>query len=370
MRLRHAAKLRDRLNRKLAETIFLAAQRDLVTGELDRPRAVPILANVIAVAVLASPVLIFALGATILWLGWPGLGTILIGGTLMALGVALRPRRRRIDGRIHRRADLPRTFALFDAVAARLGTDAPTGLVLDHDFNAAFRQTGAERVVVIGAILWRAAPPDERIALLSHELAHQLNRDPARSGLTSRALEVLAGWVWYLEPDADEVLVELLMYIPFLIASGTFGLLLRLVFAESQRAEYLADAISARASGSTPAKRLLERVSFSERIDAEILGLYPRTAAGGLAMIDRLANAVVDVPEDTRAEITARMRDQTWSLDATHPPTAYRLAFLDLLPETADPLALSPDDMASVDDELAPHFATLGDRLRNQLIDD
>lgn len=86
------AAVRAPLAARLAEFIFLAAQRDLVSGTLTRRRAVALSANVISALILVSPVVVGLSGVATIWFGASGLLPIVNGGSLAVLGIALRHR--------------------------------------------------------------------------------------------------------------------------------------------------------------------------------------------------------------------------------------------------------------------------------------
>ena len=350
-----------KLDHRLAERVFLDAQKDLLEGTLDRRRPISIVAKIVAITVIATPFLSFSFGAYLVWRDFPNAGGFIFGGLFMAVGIALVPRRARMPDGILRRGDLPDTFALLDDIAARIGTERITAVAFMPDCNAYMAQVRGERIVGIGGILWQMLGNEERGAVLAHELAHQANGDPARYGLTSRALGVLNGWLWYLEPDAPEVLTELLMYIPFLAVSGLYRLLLRLVYMESQRAEYLADAIGARAAGASGLVSSLQKLSIADtRLSKEFLGMHPNRAKGGVAMLDRLAAAITETPAEERERILSEARRKHSAIDNSHPPTDYRIAFLDLLPGP-DVVPVPTDLLAKANLEIHPHLARIGD---------
>ena len=93
-----------------------------------------------------------------------------------------------------------------------------------------------------------------------------------------------------------------------------------------------------------------------------------RRSPGGIALVDRLAAAVRNRLDDEKAgggdptpELTA--------VDRSHPPTGYRIAFLDLIATPSEgvfPSAL----VGSADAELTPHFTRLGDEMLALMRDD
>jgi heat shock protein HtpX len=138
---------------------------------------------------------------TIVAFGGPGM---LIGLLLIGAAVLLRPR----FGRLRReawtvdRAAAPALFELIDSVAAASGTPGPQVVVLARALNAFTATVGLRRrrLLGLGLPLWAALSPQERVALLGHELGHFVNGDLRRGLLTQPAYEVLGRLANLLRP--------------------------------------------------------------------------------------------------------------------------------------------------------------------------
>jgi Zn-dependent protease with chaperone function len=129
--------------------------------------------HVVGLAVLVVPIwLVPATG----WAPWAGLA--LLSGALSLWSV-----RPRLPWRIPRqspgidREKAPNLYDLLDRCAAELGCATPSRVLIDSDFNAAS----------LGMPLWTALSGPERIALLGHELGHQVNGDPGQGNLVGSA---------------------------------------------------------------------------------------------------------------------------------------------------------------------------------------
>ncbi|MFF4154494.1 M48 family metallopeptidase [Streptomyces sp. NPDC001651] len=113
---------------------------------------------------------------------------IVAGLVLLALAWLLAPR----PGRLPEgwpallRADAPELFALVDEVARSVGQSVHA-IAVDRNINAAVTTHGIRRrwLLVLGMPLWEILTPEERIALLGHELAHCANGD-IRNGVVGR----------------------------------------------------------------------------------------------------------------------------------------------------------------------------------------
>src|SRR5262249_31700201 len=131
--------------------------------------------------------------------------------------------------------------------------------IFTHEYNAAITKVGLKRktYLTIGVPIWFVLDDQERIALLAHELAHAANNDFSRGLIVGTACESLERW--YVTFRASMIFLEISAGIAWLVLSG----LRRLMFEESQRAEYLADVASAQIAGTDATVRALTKLGFS-----------------------------------------------------------------------------------------------------------
>src|SRR5205823_3116489 len=98
---------------------------------------------------------------------------------------------------------LPALAALIERV--RAAEDAPVldGVVIGGMFNASVSQVGwrRRRYITVGLPLMTVLDPQERVALLAHEIGHLVNGDPARGGVTGSALATLREWYILIRPS-------------------------------------------------------------------------------------------------------------------------------------------------------------------------
>jgi Zn-dependent protease with chaperone function len=94
------------------------------------------------------------------------------------------------------RAKLPRLFAVLDRIGEATGAPTPKYVRFDARFNASTGRRGLrhEPVLVLGAPLWEILDGDERVALLGHELGHQVNGDSTQGLLVATARHSLQEW--------------------------------------------------------------------------------------------------------------------------------------------------------------------------------
>ncbi len=368
---------RKKLNHRIGEHIFLDAHKDYVKGRINRTSFTLYLAYGIAGFVLVSPFLLIAAGVWVFMLDFPNILFIILGVVICMTGWALVPRRMRNQEKIYRRDELPALFGFFDAMSDALGAARIDGIHITDELNGYLWETGLgrkrKRIIGIGMLLWDSATPDERIAFAAHELSHQMNDDPARRRLISMALYTLEQWDLLLSPSrlidfeddiaAGETLAEILLMVPRFGVELIWVTMERLSFVEHQRAEYLADACGAGVSGAVPAIGLLEKLSLSSMLDKEMAGIHPSGKQSGTEVMMQLARAISHVSEEERDRVLEAMRQQESAVDSTHPPTAFRIAFLTLLGKRVATVAPDQVGFDRIETEIAPLRNAMGDAL-------
>lgn len=364
----------QKLNQKIGEGIYLSALQDFASGRTSRERPGALLWGLSAL-VVASPYVFAALGVLLLFVDFPNLLTLVFGGAFLGLGWMLRPRKPQLPVGAVGRDSLPETFALLDAISAQLDTPKVSKVVLDNQFNAYAAEVRNTPIVGIGALLWLASDRPQRLAVLGHELGHLAHRDTRRIALPDRALMVLNAWqklldmdyyvdahTGVLERESNGIFADLFSAALRGIVDTLTWAILKLSFAESQKAEYLADASGLRVAGrqaSLAALDLLVRIDASGALRS---GILPRQGEAGFDFLSRLAGTVDQLPPDQAARALAAHSAEKLSLDTTHPPAAYRQAFIKGLPEALLEPPLEIANWAAIEVELKTHFEKIGRR--------
>jgi heat shock protein HtpX len=305
--------------------------------------------------------------------------TVLFGLVVLGLAYALRPRLGRLrdlpdDVEMLDRASAPALFALVERVAADIGAPVPHRLGLGTGFNAFTVTAGLRRrrVLVVGAALWATLGPAERVALLGHELGHFVNGDLRRGPLNQATETTLGKLAYLLSPSEDGRSAGFLTMITALLVGAVMWVLSGLIFGahlllvwvsqrDSQRAEYLADELAARAAGTPAAVRLFDQMLITASIDTVVR----REARAG-----RGARAWYAAAEQARATLAPAIpglrqlsrRDEV-SLFASHPPTGLRAAMLEQRPARPAAITLTPPESERIDAELAGQY----ERVRREL---
>jgi len=324
-------------------------------------------------------------GAWLMTLQRPGY--FFLGLLSVVIGLGLRPilgrRRKILEYAIPVTRDrAPVFFGMLDRIAGEVGAPMPQTVAFDASWNALVAQTGLRRhrTMVIGLPLFVSARPQERIALLAHELGHLVNKDMRRGLLTQPALRTfgrLAEMAWFPMPTRDNGLVLFsLAYILFVLAMRLVSALLFVIhlgFAvlgsrEARRSEHYADALAARIAGTKATQSAMDLVVFGDDLHRAVVGAATR---GGLAAEWR---STVEGARELWAERLPERRQLTLrqqaSAFASHPATGLRHRLLGETPYQPGALGLTSAEWERIDRELAPYVKTGGAWLKDNFADD
>ncbi len=363
----------DVVDRRLASRLGagLAAEFSADTDLRPRLTRAKAATYVLAVLTLALALFFVFLGVVLLGLGVtrPNIAFLVLGALSLGIGVLMRPRLGRApEGASLSRHDAPTLHRLVDDVAAALETGPAGVLVVDDEWNASWSVTGLRRVRVLtlGLPLFRVLGPQERVALVAHELAHGRNGDARRGLLVGSAWRALAELYAILAPDpySEGVFDGIFNLIFWLVSRPVYAVLLvhgRLTAHDAHRAEYLADALAARVAGTEGAARLLEAILLEGVLHTHIVRLAQYGDSSGL--IETLADDVRAVPERERLRRRRLAELERSSLDAFHPPVAKRMEVLEARTRLPAAVTLSVEGAAAIDRELAPLHAGVERRI-------
>ncbi|WP_371614500.1 M48 family metallopeptidase [Streptomyces sp. NBC_00454] len=340
-------------------------------GRLD---ASSMLAIGISLLVHAVTVGLVVIAGVLIIGGWYTVVQPLLGALLLGIVAVLWPKPQRLPKHapVLYRADAPRLFDLVDEVAAAVGTSGVHAVVVDPSANAAVTNYGIRRrrMLILGLGLWEILSPQERVALLGHELGHFANGDLRSKFVTHWAMGALARWYYFLLPKPPHNLVDLfvntMLFLPRWAVYGLIHLLDGLTMRASQRAEYLADTGAARAGSTEAAVLLMDRLLIGGAVDAELrrdavaagvrggsAGREAREAAER-GLWERLAARMGSVPESEYERLRRVSARRGHSVDDTHPPTHLRRrCLLSSAPHPAE-VVFDSSRIAAVAAELAP----------------
>lgn len=353
-----------RSNARLFATL---SQQDLAKPHASLTRAAVV---VISVALLLAIVAMFAGGIALIVVGFPSLW-IIPGTVLVVVAIVLRPRFGRIDPLLEplTRDQAPTLFRLIDRVADAIGAPGPHVVGVDRDLNAFATAVGLRRtrVLGIGLPLWVMLAPQQRVALLAHELGHFANGDIRRGPLTQLAFTTIGTAAILTHPDPDDLrrsvglwyFAALCSHVILWIVSGIFSLihigLLALALRDSQRGEYLADRWAVTVAGSAGARGLTDTLVTSTRMAPMVARAAMRTAD-----VAQWRQAAAESRERLAADLPSR-RERSISDEATlfagHPPAGLRHRMVEARPWQDPTVVLTEAESAQIDAELATPLA-------------
>lgn len=341
----------------------------LVSAEQLEPRLTPgrLASYAIALAVYVLTLGLLAGGVALAVLAFPNPVALVVAAIMVGAGFLMRPRLSPpTEEGIVSSEEAPVLHGVVGQAAAALGARSADLVVIDHRYNASWAVAGwrRRRVLTLGLPLLSALEPQERVALIAHELAHGRNGDSSRGLLVGSAVEGLAELYLLVSPGDTghagaselavfDVVVNAFLYV---LSRPVYWLLLlqfHLFARDSQRAEYLADALAARVAGTGAVISLHEKLLLESTARAVVQRGAQRGKVAGPDVFDELVAAFRAVPkrELERRRRVARLEGA--SLGATHPPTAHRLRLLEGRPAATAAVMFADERSAAVDAELA-----------------
>jgi heat shock protein HtpX len=367
-----ASRWLGRLSHWVAYRVTTSQFRGLQQSPLTRPGFGIVRLTIVGISlVLMALTLALAAGGVWLILLNPNVATIAVGGAAILVAVGLVPPL----GRLNRdyspltRDEAPTLFALVDRLASSVGTRAPCVIAVGSDFNAAVSAYGlrGRRVLYLGLAIWGVLTPQQRVALLGHELGHFVNGDVRKGVLAQPAMITLGRLAWLLTPDGSrrlgghplvamgELLVRVIMT-PIVLGLMLAQLgIVALAFRDGQRAEYLADRGAARLAGTSAAVELCDLLVQGE--GGHTVVASQARAGGGL---DEWRTAVAEMRARQTPVRMHRLRQLTVrresSLLATHPPSGLRSRLIESAPWLDPAFVLTTDESDRIDAELAAYY--------------
>jgi heat shock protein HtpX len=265
------------------------------------------------------------------------LGDFIIGIILASLTYVLIPRVYRLKEPTLDRAQYPAIYKIADEASALLGADPIDGIVVHQSFNASYTISGFRRkkLLIIGLPLFSSLNPEEKLAVIAHEIGHHANRDITRSSFLGGVQRALGRLFVSLYPDTDYSDEVALLAIPLdWLRKGLAYIVLVLWYAmglavwkDSQRAEYYADYSAASVAGTratvSALKKMLYAPTFYKTI--ETVAQYQYSAS----LFDEFRGRIRAVPtrEVERIRILTEIMES--GIEQTHPPTRYRTAYIE-----------------------------------------
>lgn len=324
-------------------------------------------ALILALPVHLSTVALFAFGAWCIYVDWFNWFLTALGLFFMVVAYALAPRLGKRPEHILERSEAPETYKLADEIAQKLGTPAIGLIAVDPQINASFSRFGLSRtsVLTLGSPLWLAFDGPQKAALVAHELSHQANGDLARSYWVGGAADTLAHWYAFLTQPYEEGgnIADLLVHYGCLALSVPVRLylsaLLHLFWRDSQTAEYLADHLGSRVSGTEAFIASDERLAVVQSNEDKLVRAISQFCRQPELIIPAFVQHFDEVPEAETERVRRINEREKLTLDATHPPTHYRSELLRAFPVEAQ-MTCTEEQNAAMSAEMAGMNKAMG----------
>jgi len=347
-----------------------------------------VLAVALAVIVHLLTLCVLAVGVASLLLLRPWWLGLVLAVVPLGLGLVLLPHPSPLPSGVRQvsAAEAPALFELLKAVAEATRAPLPQIVGVNGAFNASVCRVGwrQRRALVLGLPLWACLDGQERVALLGHELGHEVNHDPRRGFLVGSALGALDEWyhltrqpasaslsgTWM--PNAGAAMAALgsmvsqwILSVVGLIPRWTHFALLALTQRSAQRAEYRADLIGARVAGPDGLGSLEECVVLRESFD---LGVRRAAMAGDA---DLIAAGRLQVRSLPAGEVSRQLRRESVRPRAafdSHPPHDLRHRLARSLPSAAPLVRLDDAWSGRISSELAGYVRDTTAALRSEAV--
>lgn len=305
------------------------------------------LANIIAYlasALIYGILLLFLIvGLTLLLRGWGDflrIVTIIMGIICLSIVFASIPRPAKSRRPPVDKESFPQLFKLIDLISNYLASSPLDGMILTPGFSAGIVRLGwsQKRYIVLGYALWSILNNQERIALLAHEIAHYVNGDLSRKFFVGSAIGVLINWYTLIIPDklVDTSGLIGLILTPFnfilyglakLVQFAVLGMF-HLLWQDSQRAEYLADYLSAQIAGTDAMLNTLEKTYYSKSFFMAVQNVALTSANEQKDLFEVLQQRIEALPDRELERIRRIEMMEGSRLNVTHPPTPLRVELL------------------------------------------
>lgn len=339
------AQLYSRIGKRNSEKLFVEFQnKESLSPQF---RFSFVLAVAIATLTHLTTILMLTLGILIILFGNFSVTSIILGAFLLLTGWFLFPKMGKFPEKVALREEFPTLFQTVFAISEKLQTRPVDAIILDGSFNASFSTVGWKRkkVLTLGLPLISILSPQEFVALLGHELAHDIHGDPMRGLYIGSAIDSLSRWHALFTPArmgyirrgcvaaftnyVANTLMAILSIFPWILAY----LLSHLLWRESQRAEYLADRLSAEVGGKQAALSMLRKLYFQPTFVNVVkkITLLEKPRPFFEFFKDEIAN----MPEENYVRLVKMAQKEVEDFGTMHPPLPYRVKVMESLSDNA-----------------------------------
>lgn len=264
---------------------------------------------------------------------------VFFGLLCLAITYFIVPKFKKHEANYVKREEYKTLFQLIDKISNCMGTKKIDEVCINEEFNASFYKTffKGKRILTIGLPMFVILSSEEKVALLSHEIAHSANMDITRGRFIGGAYNLLIKWYRVLRPNRGigELGFSILIG-PFLICIinpirwilskivlGIWYIYAILLWRDNQRSEYLADYLASEVAGNEAMSSLLHKFHYGESFWSLMRKIHKYGYSKDL--LSEYKKKTMFIPERELHRIERLDTEFLNSVDATHPPTKYRI---------------------------------------------
>lgn len=288
-----------------------------------------------AVGIQLTVLSFFLLGLYLVVFYYSSILLLITGLSLLGLAWVGRPRFNKIPRNSLDKENFPQLHKLVEDIAAALETEPPDHILITDEFNASvyFAGLSQHKTLSIGLSLFSILDTQEKTAVISHELAHFANGDPLRSSIISVTVNTLAWWfhilhcenIWDFRNGVIMAISEFVGNLLSLIPLFLLQIFAYFMWDESQKAEYLADKLGAQVSGTEAFVSMIAKLLLYPQV---LIATQRAALNKKVGAIEEIIKEIKNFPprQFDRVKRIAELEESR--LDATHPPTIFRLKML------------------------------------------
>ena len=326
---------------------------------------------------VATTTVVMALLVVLVWLSlvvssvlllllFPNIFAILGSVMCLLLVIYLRPKFSKKPKDVITKQEMPVLWEFVESLNEKLGGKPIDYLVVNADFNASMGYVGIQRkkVLTLGYPLVSLLSKQEFVDLVGHELAHNVNQDPARGFLHYYVFTNVWAWYYFLSPKgimqgSDVNYIFKIASIPFYVlmwcasktALGFLFVYYWMIHYDSQKAEYYADYLGACMGGSEDSEKSLYKISYG--LFLQYVQQQAVVAPNGKTIIQRLKEMIETIPEKEILRLQKLATRKSSRVDSSHPPTTYRIEFVKKFAPKVGLFQLTQEHFHKICEELA-----------------
>lgn len=335
-----------------------------------------VLLYILSFFVLVASIITFSGGIAILSHTPRNVFAVFLGLAALGLTWLVFPRVPKVPLETVSEKQCPQLWNIVKRISKTLDTNPPEFIELVADYNACVWRHGykQKKVLTLGVPLLLALKPQERVAVVAHEMGHFTNGDPARGIIVGLAIQSLVNWYTTLHPGEirpegegpSSVIGNVMMLVLAQVPYCLFWIAIHLQWDNSNVCEYVADRLASEVSGTDAMMSALTKTHLDSHFLA-VVQKYVLDKHEG-SMMDRLQEYFGTMPSRELERIRRQCELVNLRLDSTHPPTTWRQKMLESRIVVEPMVKLSEEDNEMIDEELKLKSNKLEKELRDDYL--